>query len=172
MFCFMRRMRKHSRRDFVAGGAVFVASASAPLATAAAPKDIIDTAISAGSFKTLAAAVKAAGLVETLKGEGPFTVFAPTDEAFARLAPGTVDDLLKPENLDKLKAVLTYHVVSGRVAAAQARSLDKAKTVNGQDLAIRAFGESLLVDHAKVVTADVACTNGVIHAIDSVLLPK
>ena len=135
-------------------------------------KDIVDTAVAAGSFKTLAAALQAAGLVETLKGKGPFTVFAPTDAAFAKLPAGTVESLLKPENKAKLVAVLTYHVVAGEVTAAQASKLTTAKTVNGASLTIRAMGGKVMIDNATVTTADVAASNGVIHVIDTVVLPK
>jgi transforming growth factor-beta-induced protein len=134
--------------------------------------DIVDTAVSAGSFKTLVAAVKAADLVETLKGAGPFTVFAPTDEAFAKLPAGTLEELLKPENKAKLASILTYHVVSGKVMAKQAMKLNDAKTVNGQSLTLTHSGGALKIDDAKVVKADIACSNGVIHVIDSVVLPK
>jgi uncharacterized surface protein with fasciclin (FAS1) repeats len=134
--------------------------------------DIVDTAVSAGSFKTLAAALKAADLIDTLKGPGPFTVFAPTDEAFAKLPPGTVDDLLKPENKEKLRAVLTYHVVSGKVAAADAMKLTSAKTVQGQELTISTEGGGVKIDGANVTKADIAASNGVIHVIDAVVLPK
>jgi uncharacterized surface protein with fasciclin (FAS1) repeats len=134
-------------------------------------KDIVDTAVAAGSFKTLAAALQAAGLVDTLKGNGPFTVFAPTDEAFAKLPAGTVEDLLKPENKAKLTAILTYHVVPGKVMASQVTSLKEAKTVNGQSVKISTMGGSVMIDNAKVVKADVAASNGVIHVIDTVLLP-
>ena len=135
-------------------------------------KDIVDTAIAAGSFNTLVAAVKAAGLVETLKGPGPFTVFAPTDEAFAKLPPGTVDDLLKPENKTKLQAILTYHVVAGKVMAKDAMKLHVAKTVNGEELTVKATKGMVMIDNAKVIQADILCTNGVIHVIDTVVLPK
>jgi uncharacterized surface protein with fasciclin (FAS1) repeats len=135
-------------------------------------KDIVDTAVSAGSFKTLTTALQAAGLVDTLKGKGPFTVFAPTDEAFAKLPAGTVEELLKPENKDKLVAILTYHVVPGKVLAAQVTTLTSAKTVNGQSLAISVNDGAVMVDNAKVVKADILCSNGVIHVIDSVVLPK
>lgn len=134
--------------------------------------DIVDTAVSAGSFKTLVAAVKAAGLVETLKGEGPFTVFAPTDEAFAKLPKGTVEGLLKPENKDKLVAILTYHVVAGKVTAADVVKLESAKTVQGQSVAIKVADGKVSVDNANVVKTDIGCSNGVIHVIDSVILPK
>lgn len=135
-------------------------------------KDIVDTAASAGSFQTLVTAVKAADLVETLKGEGPFTVFAPTDQAFAKLPPGTLDDLLKPENKAKLQAILTYHVVPGKVTAADVVKIESAKTVNGQALTIRTNNGAVMVDEAKVVKTDIMATNGVIHVIDAVVLPK
>ena len=138
----------------------------------AADKDIVDTAVAAGNFKTLAAALKAAGLVETLKGDGPFTVFAPTDEAFAKLPAGTVENLLKPENRDKLRAVLTYHVVAGKVTAAQVVKLKTAKTVQGSDVKIMTSGGKVMVDNANVVKTDITATNGVIHVIDTVLMPK
>ena len=140
-------------------------------AGAAAPKDIVDTAVAAGDFNTLVAAVKAAGLVETLKGDGPFTVFAPTDAAFAKLPAGTVENLLKPENRDQLRAVLTYHVVPGKVMAADVVKLRSAKTVQGSDVDIRVNGSTVMVDNARVVTTDIAASNGVIHVIDSVILP-
>ena len=133
--------------------------------------DIVDTAVKAGSFKTLAAALKAAGLVDTLKGKGPFTVFAPTDEAFAKLPAGTVETLLKPENKDKLVAILTYHVVAGNVKAADVVKLKSAETVLGQTLAIDAK-DGVKINNAKVVKADIDCGNGVIHVIDTVLLPR
>lgn len=135
-------------------------------------KDIIDTAIDAGSFNTLAKALTAAGLVETLKGKGPFTVFAPTDEAFAKLPAGTLDGLLKPENKEKLKGILMYHVVSGQVTAADVTKLKTAKTVNGQELKITVMDATVMVDNAKVTKTDIMCDNGVIHVIDTVLLPK
>lgn len=131
--------------------------------------DIVDTAVAAGSFKTLVTAVQAAGLVETLKGEGPFTVFAPTDEAFAKLPPGTLEALLKDKA--KLQAVLTYHVVSGRVMAADVAGLSSAKTVQGQSLSIDT-SKGVKVGTANVVKTDVLASNGVIHVIDSVLIPQ
>ena len=134
--------------------------------------DIVDTAVKAGSFKTLAAALKAAGLVDTLKGKGPFTVFAPTDEAFAKLPAGTVETLLKPENKDKLVAILTYHVVAGKVKAADVVKLTKAKTVQGSEVKITVADGEVMVNDANVVKTDIACGNGVIHVIDTVLLPK
>jgi uncharacterized surface protein with fasciclin (FAS1) repeats len=135
-----------------------------------AGKDIVDTAVGAGSFKTLVTAVKAADLVDTLKGEGPFTVFAPTDEAFAKLPEGTVEALLKDK--EKLTAILTYHVVPGKVMAKDVMGLSSAKTANGQSLSIKAENGAVMVDNAKVVKADIPCSNGVIHVIDTVVLPK
>ncbi|MEM9030248.1 MAG: fasciclin domain-containing protein [Pseudomonadota bacterium] len=137
----------------------------------AGKKDIVDTAVGAGSFNTLVAAVKAAGLVETLKGKGPFTVFAPTDEAFKKLPAGTVEDLLKPENKSKLAAILTYHVVPGKVMSGDiAGKKLSPKTVQGSTVAIDAT-KGVNVGGAKVVTADVEATNGVIHVIDTVIMP-
>ena len=138
---------------------------------AASPGDIVAVASSAGSFKTLVAAIKAAGLVDTLQGQGPFTVFAPTDKAFAKLPAGTVDDLLKPENKEKLVAILTYHVLPGKVMAADVKTM-MSKTVNGKELSIKVEDGKVTVNDAKVVKADVAASNGVIHAIDSVVLPN
>ena len=134
--------------------------------------DIVDTAVAAGSFNTLVAAVKAAGLVETLKGTGPFTVFAPTDEAFAKLPAGTIEILLKPENKAKLQGILTYHAVPGTVMAKDVVNLTTAKTVNGQALTVKASDGSVMIDNAGVIKTDIVCTNGVIHVIDSVVLPK
>jgi uncharacterized surface protein with fasciclin (FAS1) repeats len=146
--------------------AVLIPSAS----RADAPKDIVETAVAAGTFKTLTKALTEAGLVDTLKGKGPFTVFAPTDEAFAKLPTGTVEALLKDKQ--KLVAVLTYHVVAGKVTAADAAKLTSAKTVNGQSLSIKATKGSVRIDGATVTKADIAASNGVIHVIDTVLLPK
>lgn len=134
-------------------------------------KDIVDTAVSAGQFNTLAAALDAAGLVETLKGDGPFTVFAPTDEAFAKLPEGTVETLLKPENRDQLIAILTYHVVAGKVMASDVVKLDSATTVNGSDVTITVADSGVQVNDANVVKTDIATSNGVIHVIDTVILP-
>ncbi|WP_262693463.1 fasciclin domain-containing protein [Kordiimonas aquimaris] len=135
--------------------------------------DIVDTAVNAGSFNTLVAAVKAAGLVSVLKGDGPFTVFAPTDAAFAKLPAGTVETLLKPENKAKLTAVLTYHVVLGKVMSADlAGKKLEAATVQGQKISIDATGGGVTVDGANVVSADIKTSNGVIHVIDNVILPK
>ena len=135
-------------------------------------KDIVDTAVGAGQFKTLAAALGAAGLVDTLKGAGPFTVFAPTDAAFAKLPAGTVEMLLKPENKAKLTAILTYHVVAGKVMAADVVKVTSAKTVQGGSVAVKVTGGKVTIDNANVVTTDIAASNGVIHVIDTVLMPK
>lgn len=135
-----------------------------------AKKDIVDTAVSAGTFNTLVAAVKAAGLVDTLKGTGPFTVFAPTDEAFAKLPKGTVEDLLKPENKQKLAGILTYHVVAGTVLAKDVKA-GKVKTVNGKEITIKIADGNVMVDGAKVVKTDIVTSNGVIHVLDAVVLP-
>jgi len=137
----------------------------------AAEKDIVDTAVAAGSFTTLAAALKAADLITALKGSGPFTVFAPTDEAFQKLPAGTVETLLKPENKEKLRAILTYHVVAGKVGSAEVVKLTSAKTLNGQDVNITTHDGNVMVNEAKVVKADIQASNGVIHVIDSVILP-
>ncbi|MSO69909.1 MAG: fasciclin domain-containing protein [Alphaproteobacteria bacterium] len=154
---------------------LFAAAAiAAPLAfgfSSARAADIVDTAVSAGSFNTLVAAVKAAGLVETLKGAGPFTVFAPTDEAFAKLPAGTVENLLKPENKDKLVAVLTYHVVPGKVMANDvAGKKTSAKTVQGGDIKVNGMN-GVRINDSMVTKADIVTDNGVIHVIDRVLLP-
>jgi uncharacterized surface protein with fasciclin (FAS1) repeats len=134
-------------------------------------KDIVDTAVAAGSFKTLARALTAADLVGTLKSAGPFTVFAPTDEAFAKLPAGTLDSLLKPENKDKLRRILTYHVVAGTVMASDVVKLKSAKAVSGDALAIRTR-DGVMVNDSKVVKTDIKATNGVIHVIDTVLIPS
>lgn len=135
-------------------------------------KDIVETAVAAGSFESLVAAIKAAGLVETLQGEGPFTVFAPTDDAIAALPEGTVEELLKPENKDQLAAILTYHVVPGRVMAADVVKLKSARTVQGQEIAISVNDGKVMINNANVVSADIDTTNGVIHVIDAVILPE
>ena len=159
-----------TRLRTLAAAAAFAVSSLAISAQAYAA-DIVDTAVAAGNFKTLVAAVQAAGLVDTLKGAGPFTVFAPTDEAFAKLPAGTVDDLLKPENKDKLVAVLTYHVVPGKVMAADVTGKEtKAKTVQGGEVTVNGTN-GVTVDGAKVIQADIVADNGVIHVIDAVLLP-
>jgi len=139
------------------------------VAATSTQKDIVDTAVEAGSFKTLVTAVQAAGLVDTLKGTGPFTVFAPTDEAFAKLPAGTVEALLKDK--EKLAAILTYHVVPGKVMAADAMKLTSAKTANGKTLTIRATNGAVMVDTARVVKTDIVASNGVIHVIDTVVMP-
>lgn len=135
-------------------------------------KDIVDTAVGAGQFNTLAAALDAAGLIETLKGDGPFTVFAPTDEAFSRLPEGTIDNLLKPENRDQLTAILTYHVVAGKVLAEDVVKLTSAKTVNGAEVTVRVQDGGVRIDDANVVKTDIGASNGVIHVIDNVILPN
>ncbi len=169
-------MFKRSMTSLVAVAAIltFAGSAMAQHGSKAkqGEKDIVDIAASAGSFNTLVAAVKAAGLVETLKGEGPFTVFAPTDEAFAKLPAGTVEDLLKPENRGKLEAVLTYHVVPGKVLAKDVVKLESAKTAQGQSVKISLKDGQPMVDNARIVKTDIMASNGVIHVIDSVILPK
>lgn len=161
-----------------------MAAAAAALATAATlasvpfpaiagahmKKDIVDTAVEAGSFKTLVAAVQAAGLVDVLKGEGPFTVFAPTDDAFAKLAAGTLEELLKPENKERLVAILTYHVVPGKVMSSDLVDGMMAKTVQGQEVKI-SLANGPMVDNANIIQADIETSNGVIHVIDAVILP-
>ena len=150
----------------VLGLAVMPVGATKPAET----KDFVDTAVAAGNFKTLAAALQAAGLVETLKGKGPFTVFAPTDEAFAKLPAATVEALLKDK--EKLTKILLYHVVSGNVMAKDVVKLKSAKTVQGSSVKINAKDGKVMVDNANVVKTDIAASNGVIHVIDSVILPK
>jgi uncharacterized surface protein with fasciclin (FAS1) repeats len=157
------------RKLFASVLVVALMAGSAASLRAEQPKDIVDTAVAAGSFKTLAAALTAAGLVDTLKGAGPFTVFAPTDEAFAKLPAGTLEALLKDKA--KLTAILTYHVVPGKVMAADVVKLKEAKTVQGQSIKIDAT-KGVKVDGANVVKTDIVCSNGVIHVIDSVILPK
>jgi uncharacterized surface protein with fasciclin (FAS1) repeats len=134
-------------------------------------KDIVDVAVGAGSFKTLAAALQAADLVQTLKSSGPFTVFAPTDEAFAKLPPATLQKLLLPENKAKLQAVLTYHVVAGKVPASKVVKMTSATTVNGAPLPISSNGKGVIVGGANVVSTDIPASNGIIHVIDTVMLP-
>ena len=165
-----------SKRMFIK--TLFVGAAMAAFALSsgkqvqAQGKDVVDTAVAAGQFKTLAAALQAAGLIETLKGAGPFTVFAPTDEAFAKLPAGTVESLLKPENKAKLTAILTYHVVAGKVMAADVVKLKDAKTVQGGSVKVMAMGGKVTIDNANVVKTDIVASNGVIHVIDTVLMPK
>src|SRR3954453_10699206 len=149
-----------------------IATVSVAVPARAADKDVVDTAVAAGNFTTLATALKAAGLIDTLKGKGPFTVFAPTDPAFAKLPAGTVENLLKPENKAKLAAILTYHVGPGAVTDADVVKLSEAKTVNGKMIDVQTAGDSVMVNNAHVVSADIAASNGVIHVIDSVLLPR
>lgn len=156
----------------IAGAGVVLSPSPAVAAEKAAAKDIVDTAVGAGQFKTLAAALTAAGLVDTLKGAGPFTVFAPTDEAFAKLPSGTVENLLKPENKDKLVAILTYHVVPGKVTAAEVTKLTEAKTVNGKAVKIAVKDGKVMINAATVAKADVMASNGVIHVIDTVIIPE
>lgn len=151
----------------LAAAVVFAAST----AGAAEKKDIVDTAVAAGSFKTLAAALKQAGLVSALKADGPFTVFAPTDEAFEKLPKGTVEKLMQPENKEQLAEILKYHVVSGAVTADQVVGLESAKTLCGASVEISTKGENVMINKAKVVKADIHASNGVIHVIDSVLMP-
>jgi uncharacterized surface protein with fasciclin (FAS1) repeats len=157
------------RRTFIALSTV--AAMTAPAFAGGHSKDIVDTAVAAGSFTTLAAALEAAGLVETLKGEGPFTVFAPTDDAFAALPEGTVEDLLKPENKDQLTAILTYHVVPGKVMSGDLSDGMEAATVQGSTVMIGTEG-GVTVDGANVTQADIEASNGVIHVIDAVILPE
>ena len=151
---------------------VLTVAASGTTAVRAETRDVVDTAIAAGSFKTLAKALDAAGLVTTLKGAGPFTVFAPTDEAFAKLPDGTLETLLKPENKDKLRRILTYHVVAGKVVASDVVKLQSAKAVSGDTITVKVEDGVVHVDNATVTSADVLASNGVIHVIDSVIVPK
>ena len=160
------------RAHVVSGLALAIVLTFGANALAAPKQDIVDTAIAAGSFKTLVAAIQAAGLVDTLKGKGPFTVFAPTDAAFAKLPAGTVQDLLKPENKAKLVAILTYHVVAGDVTSKEVVKLTEAKTVEGQTVKISVHDGKVMINNATVVKADIAASNGVIHVIDTVLIPQ
>jgi uncharacterized surface protein with fasciclin (FAS1) repeats len=176
----MNRMSRLMLMSAVAVGAGAYATQVAPTPAradhhekaATSTKDIVDTAVAAGQFKTLAAALEAGGLVETLKGEGPFTVFAPTDAAFAKLPAGTVESLLKPENKEKLVAILKYHVVSGKVTSDQVAGMTEAKTVEGKSVKIKAADGKVMIDNSTVTKADIAAKNGVIHVIDSVLIPQ
>jgi uncharacterized surface protein with fasciclin (FAS1) repeats len=157
-------------RNFAAAAAI--AASGLALSAQAYAADVVDTAVAAGNFKTLVAAVQAAGLVDTLKGKGPFTVFAPTDEAFAKLPAGTVEMLLKPENKDKLVAILTYHVVPGKVMAADVAGKElMVKSVEGAEIDVNGK-DGVMVDQAKVIKADIVTDNGVIHVIDAVIMPK
>jgi len=151
---------------------VLTVAASGTTAVRAETRDVVDTAIAAGSFKTLAKALDAAGLVTTLKGVGPFTVFAPTDEAFAKLPDGTLETLLKPENKEKLRRVLTYHVVAGKVMASDVVKLQSARAVSGDTITVKVEDGVVHLENATVTSADVLASNGVIHVIDSVILPK
>lgn len=151
--------------------ALLAARVALPDHAYAADKDIVQTAIDAGQFKTLAAALDAAGLTATLEGPGPFTVFAPTDDAFAKLPAGTVQNLLKPENKAQLVAILTYHVVAGKLTAADVVKATELKTVEGKPLEVKAENGAVMIDNAKVTATDIDASNGVIHVIDSVVLP-
>ncbi len=170
----MTRLIQNSLITIVASTAVFASAAIAGHHAEGKAKaaDIVDTAVAAGQFNTLAAALDAADLIGTLKGDGPFTVFAPTDEAFAKLPEGTVESLLLPENRDELIAILTYHVVPGKVLAKDVVELSSATTVNGGDVMIAVEDGSVRIDNATVVATDIAASNGVIHVIDSVILPN
>lgn len=177
----MKHAMKNVTLGMIAGAAVLMlatpalaqCSGSGTKAMAASQKaDIVDTAASAGNFDTLLAAAKAAGLVDALKGDGPLTVFAPTDEAFGKLPKGTVETLLKPENRDQLRAVLTYHVVSGKLKAKDVIKSSGAATLNGQWLSFETKGDKVMIDGARVVSADIKASNGVIHVIDQVVLPS
>jgi uncharacterized surface protein with fasciclin (FAS1) repeats len=159
-------------RGFVFGLLLALVAAAPCLADCGTcDKTIVEVAVASEDFETLVAAVKAADLVETLSGEGPFTVFAPTDEAFGKLPKGTLEDLLKPENKKKLAGILTYHVVAGKVMAADVVKLKNAKTVQGQRVRIRVKDGNVMLNRAKVVKTDIPCKNGVIHVIDAVILP-
>jgi len=158
-------------RTILAAGAVAALAVTQSAQAQKAPGTIVDVAVSAGSFNTLVAALKAADLVSTLQSDGPFTVFAPTDEAFAKLPAGTVESLLKPENKDKLRAVLTYHVVPGKVLAKDVAGLESAKTVQGQAAKIAIMNGKPMIDGAHIVKTDIGASNGVIHVIDAVILP-
>lgn len=165
-----------NKRQFLLSVTALALAVTMPFHAAAEPahheKDIVDTAVAAGSFDTLVAAVKAAGLVDALKSEGPLTVFAPTDEAFAALPAGTVEDLLKPENKAKLQAILKYHVVSGKVLAADVVKVTSAETLQGESVRVNASKDGVQIDDANVVKTDIMTSNGVIHVIDAVILPK
>jgi uncharacterized surface protein with fasciclin (FAS1) repeats len=172
---FMSRslsVRSPSRRIAILAAVMATGIALIAGPSRAAAADIVDTAVAAGDFKTLATALQAAGLIDTLKGKGPFTVFAPTDAAFAKLPPGTLENLLKPENKAKLAGILTYHVVPGKVMAADVVKLTEAKTVQGQSAKIAVKDGKVSIDGANVVKTDIAASNGVIHVIDAVILPK
>jgi uncharacterized surface protein with fasciclin (FAS1) repeats len=166
--------RKSVSKFLVSGAlalAVISAGSSVSAGSCGDKHDIVDTAVEAGSFNTLVAAVKAAGLVEALKGDGPFTVFAPSDEAFAKLPEGTVESLLLPENRSQLTAILTYHVVSGKILSADVKA-GRVETLEGSDLVVSSKKGALMVDQARIVATDVDASNGVIHVIDSVIMPE
>lgn len=167
----LRKIQKGLMVLLFAQLALIASQASAGHHANTAKTDIVDTAVAAGQFTTLAAALDAAGLVDTLKGDGPFTVFAPTDAAFSALPAGTVENLLKPENRDQLVAILTYHVVPGKVQASDVVKLDRATTVNGSDVTISIAGSDVRIDNARVIKTDIHASNGVIHVIDAVILP-
>jgi transforming growth factor-beta-induced protein len=156
----------------ILGVTAMVLAQSPAQAQRAADKDIVQTAIAAGSFTTLVRALEAADLVGTLEGKGPFTVFAPTDAAFAKLPAGTLENLLEPENKKELQRILTYHVVAGEVPSSEVVTLSRAKAVSGDTIAITVADGTVMVDNARVVTADVAASNGMIHVIDTVILPR
>jgi uncharacterized surface protein with fasciclin (FAS1) repeats len=162
------------RREFGKLSVILVAAVGLMMGSTsirAADKNIVNTAVAAGNFTTLVTALKAAGLVETLEGPGPFTVFAPTDAAFAKLPAGTLANLLKPENKAQLIQILTYHVVPGKVTSGQLTKLKEAKTVNGQTIPVKLIGQAVSVYGADVAAADITATNGIIHVIDAVMLP-
>ena len=159
-------------KSFAIGTLAALIVAASTTTAAAQGKDIVDTAVAAGSFTTLAKALQAADLVNTLKSAGPFTVFAPADAAFAALPPGTVEMLLEPENKAKLRRILTYHVVAGTVMAADVVKMKSAKAVSGDSLLIASKGGAVMVDNARVVKTDIVASNGIIHVIDAVVLPK
>jgi len=169
-----RRDHTMLKKTFAVGtlAAVVMTVAVSGAVVRAETRDVVETAVAAGSFKTLAKALDAAGLVTTLKGSGPFTVFAPTDEAFAKLPAGTLETLLKPENKEKLRRILTYHVVSGKVMASDVVKLQSAKAVSGDTITVKVRNDVVHVDNATVTKADVTASNGVIHVIDAVILPK
>jgi uncharacterized surface protein with fasciclin (FAS1) repeats len=165
-------MFKHLAIGTMAVLAISYAASNPPQVAAADTKDIVDTAVAAGSFKTLAKTLAAADLVGTLKGAGPFTVFAPTDEAFAKLPAGTIENLLKPENKAKLQRILTYHVVAGRVMASDVATMSSAMAVSGDTITIATHDSGVLAGNARVLKTDIVATNGVIHVIDTVMLPE
>jgi uncharacterized surface protein with fasciclin (FAS1) repeats len=167
---FKEGFMKKNHFGIIVIAVAIIAFGTAHLKADMGKKTIVETAIAAGSFNTLVTAVKAAGLVETLSGDGPFTVFAPTDDAFAKLPEGTIPALLKDK--EKLTAILAYHVVAGNVMAKDVVNLTSAKTVNGQSLSVMVKEGTVMVDGAKVIKTDIICSNGVIHVIDSVVLPK